>query len=1013
MQIADFPNSEHCPITDIPEGTDAGIWKWDLLSGDLILNTTWAEISGYTLDELAPLNAKIWHDMIHPLDLQPFNKLLHKLLTGESLNFSFEYRIRHKEGFWVWVHDHGSVMSRTNDGKPLLLTGTHEAILAKNEHNNNRKSSFFSAIFEFSPLAMIIISDNDKRILEANECWCTMFGFSRDQLPGTSLSELGIISEGDLENINTVLAGTGSVRNLKILLTSAQGKMNRVGVSVERITIQGETVTLWTMDELPRCQQSDYQSIQKYQALFDQSSDGIYLHDLEGKILDVNRAAVVQSGYCRDELMNLTIFDLHDDISTRNVIIRQWHQWEVGAVATLESKHRRKDGTVFNVEVVTGKIALEEDTIMQALVRDITERKRSETALQQSEENLRATLTSIGDGVIATDINGRIVQMNRVAEKLTGWSIDEARGRVLEDVFAIINAQTRRVVENPVTRVLQTGTIVGLANHTVLISRSGREYQIADSGAPIRGKDSKITGVVLVFRDVTEEYEMQERIVSSEERYRNLVMYSPDAIFINMDDRVTLVNQACMKLFNAKSEEELIGKSPYDLFHPDYHEQIRERIHRLRNFGEAVPMIDEQIVRLDGIRVNVSVTAAPFPAGGKNAIHVILRDITETKRLSERIRQTEKMEALGALAGGIAHDFNNILGGIIGYADLSLMDVESGSQLEENLKRILRAGDRARNLVNQILAFSRQSTQVMSPQYLRVIIKEVVDLLRASLPSSIEIRSDLAKDTLPVLADPTKIHEIVMNLCTNAAHAMGEKGYLEISYEEEHLDRELEGRVGRSEPGLYSVITVRDNGCGMNKEVLCRIFDPFFTTKEAGEGTGMGLAVVFGIVETHGGNITVESTPAKGTEFKIYLPKTVEEQLPAQDQQLPIQGGNERILLIDDEVVMGEICNEMLRELGYTVTLFNDSTVALETFRNTPDAFDIVITDQTMPVISGIELSREVLRIREDIPIILCTGYSNFVNEQIAIEAGISAYIEKPFRRKEIAGKIRAVLDKS
>ncbi len=312
----------------------------------------------------------------------------------------------------------------------------------------------------------------------------------------------------------------------------------------------------------------------------------------------------------------------------------------------------------------------------------------------------------------------------------------------------------------------------------------------------------------------------------------------------------------------------------------------------------------------------------------------------------------------------------------------------------------------------QILAFSRQSDEIKTTVYLRPIIKEAVQLLRASLPSSISIKSRLAKDTKPVLADSTKIHEIIMNLCTNASYAMKDKGILEIKYSEEHLISELEGRIGMINPGFYSVITIKDNGCGMNEEIFSQIFEPFFTTKPVGHGTGMGLAVVFGIIQSHGGNIIIESKPSVGTMFKIYLPKTDEAIIEDDNKGMIIQGGTESILFVDDEEIINDVVKDILCDLGYKVTGFTDSIKALDTFKKTPESFDLVITDQTMPVLNGLELSKELLRIRQDIPIILCTGYSKLVNEENAIKAGIKGFLMKPIRRQDLAHKIRYILDK-
>ena len=317
-------------------------------------------------------------------------------------------------------------------------------------------------------------------------------------------------------------------------------------------------------------------------------------------------------------------------------------------------------------------------------------------------------------------------------------------------------------------------------------------------------------------------------------------------------------------------------------------------------------------------------------------------------------------------------------------------------------------------LVRQILAFSRKDREEKVPVYIKPIIDEVLHLLRASLPSSINISSYIERDTVPVLADSTKIHEIIMNLCTNAVHAMeGEKGNLEIKCLEKDVKEKIPGIISSILPGKYTVITIKDDGCGMTEEIINHAFEPFYTTKPVGKGTGMGLSVVFGIVQSHNGNITLETKPGGGTKFQIYLPKTKGKAKNQHVRRFQSPRGSEKILFVDDEKTLGEMAKDMLGGLGYKVTVFDDSLQALEKFQENPEIFDLVITDQTMPDMTGIELSRKILKIRKDIPIILCTGYSKQVDEEKALELGIKKFLLKPFDKRTLSRAIRSTLDKS
>jgi len=391
----------------------------------------------------------------------------------------------------------------------------------------------------------------------------------------------------------------------------------------------------------------------------------------------------------------------------------------------------------------------------------------------------------------------------------------------------------------------------------------------------------------------------------------------------------------------------------------------------------------------------------------------ISEDITEHKRLEEQLRQAQKMESIGTLAGGIAHDFNNILASIIGYTELALDDVEKGSLLYRNLQEVFIAGQRAKDLVKQILTFSRQVERELKPLQPKFIVKEALKLLRASIPSTIEIEQNVQSNTF-VMGDSTQIHQVLMNLCTNAAHAMEHKeGQLAINLSDVEIDSEFVSTHPTLKPGPYINLTVTDTGHGMSSDVLEKMFDPFFTTKEKGEGTGMGLSVVHGIVHSHGGIIYAYSEPGKGSIFKVFLP-VLERRLEAEDKvERPIPTGTESILFVDDEPSIVNMGKQILESLGYNVTARTSSIDSLELIKEKADRFDIVITDMTMPQMTGDKLAREIMRIRPNIPVILCTGFSVRIDEKNAMAMGIRAFVSKPILKREIAEIIRAVLDEN
>ena len=501
----------------------------------------------------------------------------------------------------------------------------------------------------------------------------------------------------------------------------------------------------------------------------------------------------------------------------------------------------------------------------------------------------------------------------------------------------------------------------------------------------------------------------------SEDRHRSLVERTSDGFFMFEipEGRFVFVNRRVCNLFGC-TEEEALNLTVWEVVAEKDLDRVR-RLLDIKRLDQAnvSDCLVVSVIRRDGTTFKAECSTSLVSFQGRPVIQGVLRDVTEQERTRQQLVQAQKMEALGTLAGGIAHDFNNILSAMMGYTELVQNQVAKGTKARRNLDQILKAGLRARDLVKQILAFSRQTESEKKPLLLRPIVKETLRLMRASLPSTIEIRRYIHVDDATVMADATEIHQIVMNLVTNAGQALREHGdKIDVSLDEVMVTTTDRVELGDMEPGLYARLTVADNGLGMEPEVMARIFEPYFTTRQKNEGTGLGLAVVHGIVKSYGGTVTVSSAPGQGTAFAVYLPCMEATAEGEEDEdQAPLPRGTERLLFVDDEEALIDVGRQVLERLGYRVTADTSSLKALELFMDRPDDFDLVITDQTMPDMTGAELSRKVLEIRPDMPIILCTGFSDKVFPEQALAAGVKRFVYKPLVVREMAENIRCLLD--
>ena len=810
-------------------------------------------------------------------------------------------------------------------------------------------------------------------------------------------------NEADLRQKAEAVFLEQSAQHSKDLSSLSPGETHRMlhELRVHQIELEMQN------DELRKAQESLDLSHARYLDLYDFAPVSYLTLSKQGLILEANLTASTMLGMTRDNLVRypITQFILKEDQDIYYLFRNRL--FETSEPQECELRIVKKDEATFwarlEATTVEGPDGM---PTCRVVLSDITERKQVENRIKESEFQYR-NLANAGVALIWTSKTDKLCNyFNDPWLNFTGRTLEQEMG----------NGWTEGVHPDDFDRCFDTYVTafdkrVSFEMEYRLRHVSGKYMTILDLGTPNFNSNGEFIGYIGHCFDITERKQAEKNLNIAHDKILTILDSIDSTVYVaDMDTREILfmnkkmimdfggdkTGEICFSAFRKKLEpcefctnDQLLDKNGNPAGVCTWHDKNPITGRFYINHDRAIEWVDGRMVRLQ-----------------------IATDITDLKKMEAQLTQAQKMESVGTLAGGIAHDFNNILFPLIGHAEMLLEDIPEDGSIRDSLNQIYSSSLRARDLVQQILAFARQEKNELKLMKMQPIVKEAMKLIRSTIPATINITQNIQPNCGPVIADPTQIHQIVMNLTTNAYHAMEENGgELKVSLREIELGENDLFNPDMS-PGLYACLSIADTGMGMNKNVMNRIFDPFFTTKEKGKGTGMGLSTVHGIVKLMNGDIQVQSEPGKGAEFQVYLPVVgnISEKQGSQATE-PIPGGCEKVLLVDDEETIIAMERQVLERLGYQVTSWTSSIEALEAFKAGPDKFDMVITDMSMPKMSGDKLAVELIKIRPDIPVLLCTGYSESMTEEKIKNIGIKGLLLKPIVIKDLAKKIREVLD--
>jgi len=751
------------------------------------------------------------------------------------------------------------------------------------------------------------------------------------------------------------------------------------------------------------------ESEERYRCLVEVSPDTVAVH-ANGKIVYINPAGIkLLRAHDRSELIDKPVLDIvHPDYKelVRQRVMGAIEQGK--AQPMTEEKFLCLDGTVIDVEVVSVPTIFKGMKAVQVVARNITDRKLVVEVLRHSEEMFRGVISAVpvGIGIVSNRevqwVNDSLLHLiGRQKEEIIKknarifYSSDEMYHQVGKQFYDDLREKGRAHIEVDWQH------------------KDGSILNIYLTGGAVDQQDIS-RGIVFAALDISERKRAEVELKESEERYRRLVEFSPDAIVVHSEGKIRYVNPAALTLLGATDASELIGKPFLDIIHSDYRDSVHQQIITLMKEDLALPLTEQKFIRLDGSIVDVEVAAMPIVYKEKSAMQLVVRDISEQKKLQSQLLQTQKIQSIGTLAGGIAHDFNNILGIILAYSSLLDKSKLTPDKFSVSIIAINQAVQRGAALVRQILTFARKTDILFEPTDIPELIHELFSMLGQTFPKTITFSESIDKSLPFILADRTQIHQALLNLCINSRDAMPQGGSISISAGKQTKEQIYQNFPDAREKE-YVCLTVTDTGKGMDEATRQRVYDPFFTTKEKGKGTGLGLSVVYGIVQAHHGFIDVKSDMGRGTTFRLFFPVPVISEQTAVSQQSVESyeiGGTETIMFVEDEELLLQMVSFLLESKGYKVLCARDGLEAVNIFLSHKQEIALVITDMGLPVMTGTDEFKKLREIDPNVKVIFASGFFEPDIKSELQKDGDNGFIQKPYDPNDILRMIRQVLDK-